>query len=139
VSSVSGSFAQYLSGQNKSDVDKVTASAFFFYGYIALLPLLIWGVLIYHKKPMRLLTLVGIYGYAMSVFIPAAILCAFPSAILRWSIIFSAAAISGLSIIMNVKANFLEALQSKGTLYLGVIAAIHFGLAIGLKLYFFLY
>ena len=39
----------------------------------------------------------------------------------------------------NVKQNFLEALQHKGMLYLAGIGAIHLGLAIGLKLYFFLY
>ncbi|UPR02742.1 protein YIPF [Chloropicon primus] len=139
VSSASGSFAQYLSGVSKNDMDKVTASAFFFYGYVTLLPLAIWGLLIYHKKPMRLLNIVDVYGYAMSVFIPTAILCTVPNTIMRWSLILLAAAVSGLSIVMNVKQNFMEALQGKGALYLSGIAAIHLGLAIGLKFYFFLY
>lgn len=139
VSSVSGSFAQYLSGVKKNDVDKVSASCFFFYGYVTLLPLAIWGLLIYHKQPMRLLTLFGIYGYAMSVFIPTAILCTVPNTIFRWCLILTAAGISGLSIIMNVKKNFMDALQHKGVFYLAGIAAIHLGLAIGLQLYFFLY
>ena len=139
VSSASGSFAQYLSGVRKDDIDKVTASAAFFYGYVTILPLAIWGLLIYHKKPMRLLNLIGIYGYAMSVFIPTAILCTVPNTIVRWCLILFAAAVSGLSIVMNVKENFLQALQGKGALYLAGISVIHLGLAIGLKLYFFLY
>ena len=139
VSSAAGSFDQYLGGVSKDDMDKVTASCAFFYGYVTVLPLAIWGLLIYHKNPMRLLHIIGIYGYAMSVFIPTAILCTVPNTIVRWCLILLAAAVSGLSIIMNVKKHFMEALQHKGALYLAGIAAIHLGLAIGLKLYFFLY
>ena len=139
VSSASGSFAQYLSGVSKDDIDKVTASCFFFYGYVTALPLAIWGLLIYHKQPMRLLNLIGIYGYAMAVFIPTAILCTVPNAYVRWALILVAAAISGLSIVMNVRRNFMAALQAKGTLYLAAIAGLHLCLAVGLKFYFFLY
>ena len=139
VSSASGSFAQYLSGVSKDDIDKVTASCFFFYGYVTALPLAIWGLLISHKQPMRLLNLIGIYGYAMAVFIPTAILCTVPNAYVRWALILVAAAISGLSIVMNVRRNFMAALQAKGTLYLAAIAGLHLCLAVGLNFYFFLY
>ena len=79
----------------------------------------------------------------MTVFIPAAILCTVPKIALflgtRWTVIFVAAAISGLSIVMNLKKNFAEAVQQKSFIFLGALAAVHAALAIALKMYFFNY
>ena len=139
VSTASGSFAQYLSGTGKSDVDKITASLFFFYGYVTLLPLAIWGALIYYRAPVPLTTLVCLYGYAMAVFVPTAVLCTIPITALRWALVLLAAAVSGTSLVMNLKQPFTQALQTKGTVCLAGVAGVHLALAFGLKLYFFYY
>mmetsp|Transcript_14866 Transcript_14866/g.37796 ORF Transcript_14866/g.37796 Transcript_14866/m.37796 type:complete len:269 (+) Transcript_14866:74-880(+) len=139
VSSISGSFAQYLSGKRKNDVDKVTASLFTFYGYVTLLPLLIWGLLKYYKNPLPLVSLVSLYGYSMAVFIPAAIFCTIPIPAFRWIVILLAAAVSGVSITMNLKESLAVALQQKSFAVLAGLAGAHIAVAVGLKLYFFMY
>jgi hypothetical protein len=75
----------------------------------------------------------------MAVYIPMAFVCVFPVEIMRWSVVGAATAVSGLFILMNLRRVVVDAAGAQAVPVLMTMAALHAGLGLALKLYFFHY
>lgn len=117
----------------------VSFAAAAIYGYIAVLPILLWAVC---KWWMDIkLTLVEhwcIYGYSFSVYIPAAFILIIPWDWLHWLIMALAGGISTLFIVKNYMKPYAP-VWKKGIIVIIVQAAAHLALALVFKLKFFHY
>jgi len=114
----------------------VSVSAFAIYGYQIIVPLLLWIVSKFLKIGLTLLDCLCIYGYALSIYIPVAVICVAPSEIVRWVIVGVAGLISTAFLVVN----FFREIRKEnkwGLWIIVVITLLHVGLALTFKLYFF--
>eukprot|EP00042_Codosiga_hollandica_P025805 m.117971 g.117971 ORF g.117971 m.117971 type:complete len:116 (+) comp51987_c0_seq11:447-794(+) len=97
---MTGNLASWSSSQSDAwyyDFGKVSLGASTIYTYTIVVPLLLWGYLKW-KGPvaLSLFDLFSLYGYSLTAFVPAAILCALPVGnIGRWIFVLIAFALSG--------------------------------------------
>ena len=143
VTAVSGNFAAYL-GRDPDvqffyDIDKVTYSAILFYGYIVLVPTVLYWVLRVNNAPTDLFDLVSLYGYSLFLYIPTAVVCIIPSTALRWVVILAAGALTSLFLARSLVGPLTVALGARGKVTMGVVALVNFSICFGLKLFFFKY
>lgn len=71
-----GTFVTYVAHKLKKkewnyDINLVTWSAGLFYGYVTVVPLVLYVILKYFSAPSGLVQLFCLYGYSLFVFIPA--------------------------------------------------------------------
>lgn len=118
---------------------KLTVASSLLYGYTAVVPVIGWAISKWIlAAPFGLMELVCIYGYALTVFIPAAIICIIPLEIVRWLVIAIAFAVSVKFITRNVKDVVMRQLDDKRALIvLSVVGGLHGLLALVLKVYFY--
>ncbi|CAK0784356.1 hypothetical protein CVIRNUC_007560 [Coccomyxa viridis] len=152
VTAVTGNYASYVShnrAQGKTgsetqawyyDIDKVGYSAIVFYGYVGVIGLALWAMLKWwFKSEVGLVQVWCIYGYALSIFIPISFVCVLPYEALRWAMIGVATVSSGLFLLLNFKGPIFDVAGAKALpVWLG-LGALHLGLGLALKLYFFQY
>ncbi|KAI5614207.1 protein YIPF1, partial [Silurus asotus] len=103
---VSGNMSSFLvnHGQAKykyvPEFWKVTMAATAIYSYAWLVPLVLWGFLTWRSRKISsttyysFLEIVCVYGYSLSIYIPAVVLWVIPSEVLRWSSIVVALCLS---------------------------------------------
>eukprot|EP00252_Welwitschia_mirabilis_P025754 TRINITY_DN8186_c0_g1_i1.p1 TRINITY_DN8186_c0_g1~~TRINITY_DN8186_c0_g1_i1.p1 ORF type:complete len:164 (+),score=10.10 TRINITY_DN8186_c0_g1_i1:103-594(+) len=118
------------------DINQVTWSAGLFYGYVTVIPLVVYFVLKYFSVPAGLVQLWCIYGYSLFVFIPASCLSVVPIEIFRWVIVGAAGFISATFLAINLKYHINTA-SERWVLIVTGIFLLQLGLALILKLYFF--
>lgn len=78
-----GTFVTYIAHKLKKkewnyDINLVTWSAGMFYGYVTIVPLVLYIILKYFSAPSGLVQLFCLYGYSLFVFIPALVSFLFP-------------------------------------------------------------
>ena len=143
VTAVAGNFADYLQAPEDvrwaNDIDKVSYSAILFYGYATVVPTVLYWVLSTRGAAIPLLSLVCLYGYSLSLYIPAAVLCMIPSPGWRWFVVMLAGLITSSFVGLNLKQPLEAAFPGKGAAAGGVLGLVNFSIAFGLKLYFFKY
>lgn len=76
VAASMGTFVTYVAHkiQNKEweyDINLVTWSAGLFYGYVTIIPLVLYIILKYFSAPSGFVQLLCLYGYSLFIFIPA--------------------------------------------------------------------
>ena len=76
--------------------NQLTLAGSVVYSYVFLLPLLFWLLLRYYEAGKKLVDVVCIYGYTLSVFIPISVLCVLPSDVMRWALVLVGGALSGI-------------------------------------------
>ncbi|KAG0454842.1 hypothetical protein HPP92_023780 [Vanilla planifolia] len=136
-----GTFVTYLAHkfQNKEwdyDINLVTWSAGLFYGYVTLVPLGLYIILKYLSAPLGLVQLWCLYGYSLSIFIPALCLSVVPIEIFRWVIVGIAGLMSSCFVALNLR-NHISSAGERWFLIVLVIFLLQMALAVVLKLYFF--
>ncbi|KAM9997843.1 hypothetical protein ACTFIY_007502 [Dictyostelium cf. discoideum] len=119
------------------DIQKIVYSAITIYGYSFVIPLILWGIFKWMNLGLRLLDMLCIYGYTLFIFVPASILCVIPLQLVQWIIVAVASIISGLFLVTNIFTPLKEDFTKRGLIICAVIGALHLGLALVLKLYFF--
>ncbi|EPZ35209.1 Yip1-domain-containing protein [Rozella allomycis CSF55] len=121
------------------DFTKMSVSATTVYVYTFLIPLFWWGMFKWWKIQVPYLNIVDLYGYAMSVLMPVALICIIPSEIIKWITVSVAAGLSGLFIIRNLRPELrkLETQAISATFITLFTLAIHTGLLVFFKFYFF--
>lgn len=151
VSAATGNFASWLAWQRGAqggekrdggwyyDVDKVGGSMGLFYGYVGVIGLMLWGVLRWFKAGVTLAQVWCTYGYALAVYIPIACICILPVEAMRWAVLGAATATSGLFLLLTFRRPILDSAGPKALPLLLVLGALHLGLGLALKLYFFNY
>ncbi|KAK9908355.1 hypothetical protein WJX75_006546 [Coccomyxa subellipsoidea] len=153
VTAVTGNYASYVSYHHKHaaatgsetqawyyDIDKVGYSAIVFYGYVGVIGLTLWAMLKWwFKSDVALAQVWCIYGYALSIYIPISFVCVVPYEAVRWAMIAVATVLSGLFLLLNFKGPIFDVAGAKAfPVWLG-LGALHVGLGLALKLYFFQY
>ncbi|GLT38294.1 hypothetical protein SLA2020_125510 [Shorea laevis] len=136
-----GTFVTYVAHklQKKEwnyDINLVTWSAGVFYGYVTIVPLVLYVILKYFSAPARLVQLFSLYGYSLFVFIPALCLSVVPLEIFRWVIAGVAGFMSATFVALNLKAH----INSAGERWFLIVAGIfllQLALSVVLKLYLF--
>ncbi|KAI8807005.1 hypothetical protein BJ742DRAFT_814109 [Cladochytrium replicatum] len=141
ASSVAQSIADYISGKTDSayDVTLVTFALMTVYTYVTGLPAVLWGIGKYIGAPIRLMDMVNVYGYGVSVWVPVSIVCIVPLELVRWLLVLGAFALSTLFMVRSI---FPAASQStRGVagahLITAVIVAANAALALAFKFVFF--
>ncbi|KAJ3670864.1 hypothetical protein LUZ60_008290 [Juncus effusus] len=119
------------------DINLVTWSAGLFYGYVTLVPLVLFLVLKYFSAPSGLVQLWCLYGYSLFVFIPASCLSIIPLEIFRWLVVSIAGFMSAAFVSVNLKAHIVSSAGEKWVLIVSAIFLLQLALAVVLKVYFF--
>lgn len=78
--SATGNVAQYFSSLNDETTedwaynpDKLTYGSIAIYGYLFLVPLVLWGICKYYKVPLKWIEILCVYGYSLFIYVPAAV------------------------------------------------------------------
>ena len=84
--------------------------------YTFVIPLLLWAASLYAGVNPRpsLTKMIGVYGYTMTNFIAASILCVIPSAPVQWVVVILAGALSGIVLVRNLWTLFGESYGALG-------------------------
>lgn len=126
--------------------NQLTLAGSVIYAYVTLLPLLFWMVLRYYEASKKLVDVLCIYGYTLSIFMPISVLCVLPSNLLRWLLVLVGGAISAIFLLSNFHAHLTDCFpygegdaKRKTYLLLSTMAAFHLVLLFLFKVYFFSY
>lgn len=146
---ISGNVSKFLSNLGRPDYkytpefQKVTIAATAIFTYAWLVPLALWGLLLWrNNKVLSLVTysfmeILCVYGYSLSVYIPAVVLWIIPYEWLRWSSILVALCLSG-SVLMITFWPAVRDDHPKVTIAILLgIELLNVLLAVGCKTYFF--
>lgn len=122
------------------DFTVASVACFTVYAFCGLMPLCVWGLMLWKAVPAGLIDVLCLYGYSMFTFLLAAILCAFPSDGFQWA----ACIICGLWSLLYLFANFWKLWRQtlEKAWFVGVVAFVafaHVGLFLAFKLYFLRY
>ncbi|KHG03382.1 Protein YIPF1 [Gossypium arboreum] len=136
-----GTFVTYVAHKLRDkewnyDINLVTWSAGVFYGYVTVVPLVLYVILKYFSAPSGLVQLFCLYGYSLFIFIPALCLSVVPLEIFRWIIAAVAGFMSATFVALNLKAHITSA-GERWVLIVAGIFLLQLGLAVVLKLYLF--
>nr|KJB82570.1 hypothetical protein B456_013G204700 [Gossypium raimondii] len=136
-----GTFVTYIAHKLKKkewdyDINLVTWSAGVFYGYVTVVPLILYVILKYFSAPSGLVQLFCLYGYSLFVFIPALCLSVVPLEIFRWVIAGVAGFMSATFVALNLKAHINSAGERWFLIVTGIFL-LQLALAVVLKLYLF--
>ncbi|KAM6948372.1 protein YIPF1 [Aplochiton taeniatus] len=146
---ISGNISNFLMhlGQPKfkyvPEFRKVTIAATAIYSYAWLVPLALWGLLIWrNNKVMNLvsysfLEIVCVYGYSLSIYIPAVVLWTLPYEGVRWCSIVVALCLSGSVLVLTFWPAVRDDHPRVSIAIMAAIVALHVLLAVGCKAYFF--
>jgi hypothetical protein len=104
------------------DFDKMRISAMIIFGYLAVLPAVVRGTLIWMKAPGRYSDILCLYGYSMLPFLPAVFVSFIPLALFTWAVFLAAAAWSTWFLFLNVRSYFMDLLA--GRAYWVVVATV---------------
>ncbi|XP_029309928.1 protein YIPF1 [Cottoperca gobio] len=122
---------------------KVTIAATAIFSYAWLVPLGLWGVLLWrNNKIMNLvsysfLEITCVYGYSLAIYIPAVVLWIFPYEWLRWCSIVVALCLSGSVLVMTFWPAVREDHPKVMIAIMSSIVLLNVLLAVGCKSYFF--
>ncbi|KAI4343224.1 hypothetical protein MLD38_027752 [Melastoma candidum] len=114
-----GTFVTYVAHKLKNedwnyDINFVTWSAGLFYGYVTVVPLVLYVVLKYFSAPAGLVQLFCLYGYSLFIFVPALCLSIVPLEIFRWVVAGVAGFMSATFVALNLKAHINSAVGILG-------------------------
>ncbi|XP_053503441.1 protein YIPF1 [Ictalurus furcatus] len=146
---VSGNMSSFLVHRGEShykyvpEFRKVTMAATAIYSYAWLVPLALWGVLTWRSRKIcstlsySFLEIVCVYGYSLSVYIPAVVLWVVPNEVLRWSSIVVALCLSGSVLVLTFWPVMRDDRPRVVLAVLSAVVTLHVLLAIGCKMCFF--
>lgn len=122
---------------------KVTIAATAIFSYAWLVPLALWGFLLWrNNKVMNLVSysfmeIVCVYGYSLAIYIPAVVLWIFPYEWLRWCTIVMALCLSGSVLVLTFWPAVRDDHPKVMIAAMAAIVTLNALLAIGCKAYFF--
>ncbi|XP_037537777.1 protein YIPF1 [Nematolebias whitei] len=146
---ISGNLSNFLWHSGSPDYKytpefgKVTIAATAIFSYAWLVPLGIWGFLLWrNNKILNLVSytfmeIVCVYGYSLSIYIPAVVLWILPYEWLRWFSIVVALCLSGSVLVMTFWPALREDHPRVMMAVVSVILLLNGLLAVGCKTYFF--
>jgi len=147
---MTGNLASYFATADRTmwtyNFNQLTLAGTVIYAYVTLLPILFWILLRYYEAPKKLVDVLCIYGYTLSVFVPISVLCVLPSNLLRWMLLLVGGGLSAIFVLSNFHAHLADCFpygegEAKRKMYtlLGSMALFHIILMVIFKIYFFAY
>lgn len=134
-SHISNWLSSWMTGENwQYDFQSIVTASSLLYGYMGIVPFLVYIGLKQFGGELKLLTLICLYGYSLGVFLPASILCLVPSPTIIWIALMTAAASSAILLIRNILPSLPSASQSHSQTVMGVVGVIQVILCLALKL-----
>nr|XP_046263575.1 protein YIPF1 [Scatophagus argus]XP_046263576.1 protein YIPF1 [Scatophagus argus]XP_046263577.1 protein YIPF1 [Scatophagus argus]XP_046263578.1 protein YIPF1 [Scatophagus argus] len=146
---ISGNISNFLMHFGKPnykytpEFQKVTIAATAIFSYAWLVPLALWGFLLWrNNKVMNLVSysfmeIVCVYGYSLSIYVPAVVLWIFPYEWLRWFSIVVALCLSGSVLVMTFWPAVRDDHPKVIITIMTAIVVLNVLLAVGCKVYFF--
>lgn len=125
------------------EFQKVTIAATAIYSYAWLVPLALWGLLVWrNSKVMNIvsysfLEIVCVYGYSLAVYIPTVVLWIIPYEAVRWFSIVVALCLSGSVLVLTFWPAVRDDQRRVAVAIMTAIVSLHILLAFGCKAYFF--
>ncbi|XP_074817799.1 protein YIPF1 isoform X1 [Natator depressus] len=122
---------------------KVSIAATAIYAYAWLVPLALWGFLMWrNSKVMNIvsysfLEIVCVYGYSLFIYIPTAILWIIPQKAVRWILVMFALCLSGSVLVMTFWPAVRDDNRRIALATMVTVVLLHALLAIGCLAYFF--
>ncbi|XP_041849010.1 protein YIPF1 [Melanotaenia boesemani] len=122
---------------------KVTMAATAIFSYACLVPLALWGLLLWRSnKIMNLVSfsfmeIVCVYGYSLSIYIPAVVLWILPYEWFRWCSIVVALCLSGSVLVITFWPAVRDDHPKVIVAVVSIIVLLNILLAVGCKTYFF--
>lgn len=146
---ISGNISTFLKHRGDShykyvpEFRKVTMAATTIYTYAWLVPLALWGFLTWRNSKVvnsvtySFLEIACVYGYSLSIYIPAVVLWIIPNEGVRWFSIVAALCLSGSVLVMTFWPAIRDDHRRIAIAITITIVALHVLLAVGCKAYFF--
>ncbi|XP_061834810.1 protein YIPF1 [Nerophis lumbriciformis] len=146
---ISGNISTFLVNLGKPEYKyspefgKVTIAATAIFSYAWLVPLAVWGFLLWRSnKIMNLVSysfmeIVCVYGYSLFIYIPAVVLWIFPFEWLRWLSILVALFLSGSVLVITFWPAVRDDQPKIIAAVMSAIVVLNVLLAVGCKAYFF--
>ncbi|XP_046939914.1 protein YIPF1 isoform X2 [Lynx rufus] len=122
---------------------KVSIAATIIYAYAWLVPLALWGFLMWrNSKVMNIvsysfLEIVCVYGYSLFIYIPTAVLWIIPQKAVRWILVMMALSVSGSVLAMTFWPAVREDNRRIALATIVTIVLLHTLLSVGCLAYFF--
>ena len=113
----------------------VAGSILYFFGFG--FPFVMWLCLRIFKNEMKYVSLICLYGYSLTCFIPVLILCACGFAWVQWLLLLYGIANSTAFVMLNLWNHIRSIEEKKKYIFLGIFGAGQFILFLILKFYFF--
>uniref|UniRef100_F6UG43 Protein YIPF n=1 Tax=Ornithorhynchus anatinus TaxID=9258 RepID=F6UG43_ORNAN len=116
---------------------KVSIAATAIYTYAWLVPLALWGFLVWRNSRVvslvsySFLEIVCVYGYSLFIYIPTAILWIIPQKAIRWILLFMALGLSGSVLVMTFWPAVRDDNRRVALATVGAIVLLHSLLAVG--------
>lgn len=142
VAAVTSHFSSWVSAWLTGKIwvynfDEILSISSVIYGFSGSVPLIIWFILRQMGSTMKLINAVCLYGYSLTIFVPAAFVCVAPSELVHWLALAAAAALSSLFLVRNLAPIVVQHIRQHAALFLGGIALTQLTLVLVLKLCFF--
>ncbi|KAJ3400386.1 hypothetical protein CcCBS67573_g04378 [Chytriomyces confervae] len=138
---IAGSINSYLSDSSKEYVYDMTLLSFastVVYSYVGITAGLIWAIGKYFACPVKILEVMGLVGYGMSIWVPVSVLCAIPSAFLRSILVLAGFALTSYLFITNINPFFNEPSRAAAkTIVLTAIVVLNAAIALAFRYGFF--
>jgi len=120
------------------DVNKLSVAAGVIYGYLAIIPLLLYFFCRYNSIPLQLMQMFCIFGYSMFIYVPISIFCVVPISYVRWGLVAFGFLVSTATLISNYFLAMNEH-RGKGIIVMVIIFILQLAFALTCALYFFTY
>uniref|UniRef100_A0A3B3DJR6 Protein YIPF n=1 Tax=Oryzias melastigma TaxID=30732 RepID=A0A3B3DJR6_ORYME len=140
---ISGNISNFMNGKYNPQFRKVTIAATMIFSYAWFVPLALWGFLLWrNNKILNLVSysfmeIVCVYGYSLSVYIPAVVLCIVPLEWLKWVTMVVAFGLSGSVLVMTFWPALKEDHPRVAMATVSAIVLLDVLLAVVCKMYFF--
>ncbi|XP_061489021.1 protein YIPF1 [Rhineura floridana] len=122
---------------------KVSIAATAIYAYAWLVPLALWGFLMWRNNKVvnivsySFLEIVCVYGYSLFIYIPTAMLWIIPQKALRWVLVVFALSLSGSVLVMTFWPAVRDDNRRIAVATIVTVVLLHALLAVGCLAYFF--
>lgn len=138
VTHLNGWIVAYMSGAAWSyDFQTVLTACTVIYSYVVTAPVLMWLTFRNYDKNAKVSIIACLYGYSISPFIPATVLCLIPSQVCTWISILLAAGISGFFLLKNLAPFIVSQAKNSAICILFCIIVMQMSFALAILFCFF--
>eukprot|EP01035_Chromulina_nebulosa_P017761 gene17761-23361_t len=120
TSHMRGWLSSWMSGTTwVYDFQSIISASSLIYGFASFVPFLVWIILKQYDGNVKLITMICVYGYSLFMFIPASLLCLFPSEVVSWLILLVTAGLSSLFILRSLGPLIIASVKQDSIMLLG--------------------